>query len=121
MKSNRIHLWDIARKEKLHVLDGHVAGVRGLSFSPDGRTLVSCGDNRVRLWNVETGQEFFTIHEAQAETAWPMSSADETCLVTATAEPSLHFWKAPSWEEIAAVENATPNAEPTTVLAPCSE
>jgi eukaryotic-like serine/threonine-protein kinase len=29
--NNRIHLWNILRKEKLYVLDGHVAGVRGLS------------------------------------------------------------------------------------------
>lgn len=110
VNNNRIHLWNIRKRKKLpHPFDGHVAGVRGLSFSPNSRTLVSCGDNQVKLWNVETGEEFFTLHQAQGETAWPLFSPDGTFLVTATAEPSLHLWKAPSWEEIASAESSTPN------------
>jgi hypothetical protein len=41
---------------------GHLAddaGVGGVAFSPDGRRAISCGvgDKKVRLWDVETGQE----------------------------------------------------------------
>ena len=99
---NKIHLWNLQTREILPmaVMDGHVAGIRGLCFSPDGRTLVSCGDKRVKLWNVELGQELFTLHLAKTETARPIFSPDGNCLVTSTSEPGLHFWIAPSWEEI---------------------
>ncbi len=51
---NAIHLWDVDRGQKLGVLRGHVAGIWNLAFSPDGKTLASCGDNRVKLWNPDT-------------------------------------------------------------------
>jgi len=54
---NLIHLWDVNSGQPLGILRGHVASVEGLSFSPDGKTLASCGDNRAKLWNIETLQE----------------------------------------------------------------
>jgi len=108
---NRIHLWNLQTKKFFIVMDGHVAGIRGLCFSPDGRTLVSCGDKRVKLWNVELGQELFTLHLAKAETARPIFSPDGNCLVTSTSEPGLHFWIAPSWEEISEEELQYPSHE----------
>ena len=37
---------------------GHTAAVRAVAVSPDGRMLVSGGDDRtVRLWSIENGDE----------------------------------------------------------------
>ena len=47
-----------AQKPELYVQTGHSDFVVSLTFSPDGRTLVSGSrDNTIKLWDVTTGQE----------------------------------------------------------------
>ena len=53
-------------RPELVLQTGHLAGVRCVSFSPDGRALASgSGDNTVRLWDVETGE---TLRALQGHT-----------------------------------------------------
>ena len=57
-----IRLWDLARRERIGTLHGHLAEVWALAFSPDGRTLASgAKDGSVKLWSMdrlEKGDEF---------------------------------------------------------------
>jgi WD40 repeat protein/serine/threonine protein kinase len=101
---NLIHLWDVNNRQKLGSLRGHVSGVAGLSFSPDGKTLASSGDKRVKLWNIETMQEILTIARF-SNLAFPaMFSPDGSCLATSSWGDEFQLFRAPSFEEIAAVE-----------------
>lgn len=53
----QVILWDVhKRKPRFHL--AHQAEVNSVSFSPDGRLLVSGSlqDNRLQLWNSETGK-----------------------------------------------------------------
>ena len=59
---NLIYIWDLQSASATGVLRGHMSGVVGLAFSPDNRTLASCGDRRVKLWSMETLQEMLTLH-----------------------------------------------------------
>jgi WD40 repeat protein len=44
-------------------LEGHANAVLGVSFSRDGQRLLSCGwDRVVRVWDVQLGMEFLTLH-----------------------------------------------------------
>jgi WD40 repeat protein len=48
-----IKLWDVTQKKELAGLSGHGKGTNSLSFSPDGKLLVSGGeDNTARVWAV---------------------------------------------------------------------
>ena len=100
---NLIHLWDVNSGHQVGVLRGHVAGIMGLSFSPDGKTLASCGDNRVKLWSLETMQEILTLARFNSMTGMALFSSDGSCLAT-SAEDQVQLWRAPSFEEIAATE-----------------
>jgi WD40 repeat protein/tRNA A-37 threonylcarbamoyl transferase component Bud32 len=49
-------------------LAGHAAPVVSLAFTADGRTLLSCGGDRIlRVWDVETGTERQRLGESRAE------------------------------------------------------
>jgi WD40 repeat protein len=51
-----IHVWDVAKKAVVKTLDGHERQVASLTFSPDGRTLVSAGeDYSIRIWSLPQG------------------------------------------------------------------
>lgn len=57
-----IHLFDAASGSKLHELKGHEQGVNRLSFTADGKYLVSSGhDTTVKFWNPADGSEVATV------------------------------------------------------------
>jgi WD40 repeat protein len=52
-----LQVWDTAQGRKLHVLKGHSWFVEAFAFSPDRcRLLTGGGDNKVRLWDLQSGQ-----------------------------------------------------------------
>ena len=48
-----VHLWDLVTGERKKVLSGHTQNVSSISFSADGKTLVSgSGDGTVLVWDI---------------------------------------------------------------------
>ena len=105
--SNLIHLWDLISRQKLGILRGHVAGVSGLSFSPDAKTLASCADTRVKLWNIETVQEILTLFRSSSGTGTALFSSDGSCLATSSQDDRVQLWRAPTFQEIERAEKAS--------------
>ena len=82
MKHNRIYLWFTAlfmlwcgnnlsqaqTRPELVIQTGHADGLKGITFSPDGKLLASSGiDNAVLLWDVAGQQELRSIAGLAAE------------------------------------------------------
>jgi WD40 repeat protein len=55
-------LWNASTGAPLRTLSAHIAQVRALAFSPDGRTLATGSlDRTVRLWDVASGQSIAVL------------------------------------------------------------
>ncbi|MEU9779810.1 hypothetical protein AB0H92_02250 [Streptomyces phaeochromogenes] len=51
-----VQLWDIASERRTITLTGHTLGAITAAFSPSGSTLVSSGNDTIRLWNLDAGR-----------------------------------------------------------------
>jgi WD40 repeat protein len=64
-----VRIFDVATGSQIVApLYGHGSGVHEQSFSPDGATLVTAGDDgTVRFWNVATGREMLVFNNSSSD------------------------------------------------------
>ena len=61
-----IRVWDTETGKQVFTTSGHKANVQAVSFSPDGRRILSASYESIRVWDAETGQELSSL-EAKSE------------------------------------------------------
>ena len=111
-----VSLWDAKQHRLLEVLRGHLLGVHAVAFSPDGERLatVSHGNEAVKLWDVATRhEEVATLAGQRLLFRAAKFSPDGSLLVAISSQQSAYVWRAPSREEIAAIESAPNSTNPT--------
>jgi WD40 repeat protein len=64
-------------------------------------------DCTVRLWNLSTFREVLAWKTDKA--GFLSFSPSDEILAAGTSAQKIHFWRAPSWQEIAAKQKADPN------------
>jgi WD40 repeat protein len=90
-----IRFWDLETLEPKGMILAPGAAITNLAFSPDGRTLMSCGEDGIRLWNVELRQELFTL-DSEKRPWWAAFLANDRCLISSNREDaeSAVIWQA---------------------------
>jgi WD40 repeat protein len=91
---------------QVKTLGGVLKSFHGTAFSPDGTRLLagSGGAEAIKLWETRDYHEVLTL-EGNGHSFQQIShSADGNILGATTAQGQLHFWRAPTWEEINALE-----------------
>jgi WD40 repeat protein len=85
----------------------HPAGLHGIAFSPDGKTIASVGDHIPRLWDAATGKELrrFAGHESAVDCVFFFS--DGKTLVTGGADGTIRFWDVATAKELRRIVNPT--------------
>jgi WD40 repeat protein len=82
---------------------GHTSSVRGIAFSPDGKTLASCAGDSVRIWDVSTEQGR-SLEGAPSLEAGDVCcevvafSPDGTSLIAGDSKGVLYFWDTSTWK-----------------------
>jgi len=88
-----ILILDATTGSQTAVLPGHTDAVRSLTFSSDGKSLVSGSyDKTVKLWDVQTGGVIKTFHGHTGK-IWSVSiSADHTTIASGSEDQTLCLW-----------------------------
>jgi WD40 repeat protein/tRNA A-37 threonylcarbamoyl transferase component Bud32 len=91
-----------AMAEKTAVtLKGHSDYVRSVSFSPDGRQIVSGSeDETLKVWDAETGQEMLTLKGHSGYVIGVAFSPDGRRIVSGSDDMTLKVWDAETGQEI---------------------
>jgi WD40 repeat protein/serine/threonine protein kinase len=107
---NNARLWEIPSGNLKATLKGHVSYVVAVAFSPDGKTLATGGyEGKVKLWNVATQQELTTLEPLSGGCLSLRFSPDGRALAAGSLlspDPYMSLWQVPSFEEIAAADDA---------------
>ena len=86
--------------------------MQSIAISPDGARLATGGGGAeaVKLWDIQTHQELITLAGEGSLTTFLRFSPDGNKLITLNLDSEyklrLQIWRAPSWEQIEAVEKA---------------
>ena len=91
-----VQVWDLPSGKRLLELRGHVGRVNSAAYSPDGRWIVTAGDDlSVRRWDAQTGGSLarMTGHEEPVTSA--LFSADGRWIATASLDRTARLWATP--------------------------
>jgi WD40 repeat protein len=91
----KISLWQITDGQQCLSWEAHTGWARSLVFSADGRTLVSCSDERIiKKWDCQTGEclQTYTGHTGFVWTVALVESQNYSMLASSGVDTTIRFW-----------------------------
>lgn len=83
------------------VLRGHKGAVWSASYSPDGSRVVSVGDDGLRVWDTEKGDDLLTQQGSRGQFSGASYSPDGRRIVSGSSDNTVRIWDAGSGAELA--------------------
>ncbi|MCI0348563.1 MAG: hypothetical protein L0Z53_03980, partial [Acidobacteriales bacterium] len=106
-------LWEVSSGRFLGDFTGHKQAVVSVAFSPDGKTLVTGGnDGTVRFWNLQTRQEVLSFAQLGLHPIDLCFSPDGRAFASGSQSfsrsiPQFPLLRAATWEETDARPNSS--------------
>jgi WD40 repeat protein len=92
----RVALWHLETGEAIRSIQAHTSAVTALTFSPDGRFLVSGSNNStIKLWDLESAAEqpVFVINHAHLSQVLSIAISSQTqTIVSSGADRTIKLW-----------------------------
>jgi len=100
-----VHLWDVARGNRLATLVQRLKVLNSLSYSPDGRILAVALGLTVALWDVARAAELPPLQGKQAGPVWSVAfTPDGQTLMTGSTDGTVKFWDVATGRERSAFD-----------------
>ena len=95
MHDRGIRIWDMRSGQLCRVIAGHPRGTNAVAFSPDGRVLVSAGnDGMVRLWSAATGEQRTALDGRAIRLSRVAFSPDgQSVVAVGSTDNDIRFWE----------------------------
>ena len=110
----KLRIWDLPKKQLLHVFVAHDNWIECIAISPDGKTVATGGqDNTVRLWDIAKGRQ---KPSAPGHDFWVFATdinATGSLAVTAGADGTARVWDVASGKQTAIFESQRSDADST--------
>jgi WD40 repeat protein len=96
-KDKTFRVWDIATGKQLHVFTGQPGGVASAVFTSDGRKILTCGDDNLRLYDAETGAQLQIMKIGFGEA---ILSSDDRYAISASSDNTACLWEVSTGKKI---------------------
>lgn len=102
-KPNRptdLKVWDLATGKVIFDLEGHVPGVAGVCYSPDGKRIASLAGNQygksaeLKLWDAQTGKEVLKLQGPAVDIVGGLAYSPDGKRIAAGMAQQLNVWDA---------------------------
>jgi WD40 repeat protein len=107
-ENGAVELFDTDTLQRKGLLHGVLLGYHSVTISPDGQRLAagSNGQEAMKLWDLDSQEEVATLSGQGSFFSDAKFSPDGNVLSARNWMRLVHFWRAPSWQEIEAAEKS---------------
>ncbi|MBD1845642.1 PD40 domain-containing protein [Cyanobacteria bacterium FACHB-63] len=99
-RKGMFELWDVRSKTAIRQFGDYSGWTDAIAFSPDGQTIASSApDNKIRLWNAQTGAEIRALR-VLASVKVLVFSPTGAILASGDDDGNLHLWDLEMFEEV---------------------
>jgi WD40 repeat protein len=107
-ENGTVELWDTRTLTREALLHGVLLGYHSVAISPDGERVAagSNGQEAIKIWDLHSHEEVATLAGQGSFFADVKFSPDGNTISARNWNGVIHFWTAPSWEQIEAAEKS---------------
>jgi hypothetical protein len=93
VQKKQMKVWTLTEPPReVQAFEGHADLIRAVAFAPDGRSLLTCGDTTVRLWDVATGKETRVLRGHTKEVTSAALSPDGRRVLSGSRDSTVRLW-----------------------------